>query len=579
MVRIYKVIGRNSLFDILGTTLENRGIEDTDRFLNPSQEDEIHYSNLKNMDRAVEMFDKHKKNGSKAAVIVDNDADGFTSSSEIVQYARKNTPELEIDYYLHEKRENGLTEDMMTHIQRDLPDFVILPDASSNDHEQHKVLQDMGIDILVLDHHIIEDNKESEYAVVVNPQLCLDTYPNGQLAAGGIVYKFLQALDDKYGFNDADNYLDLVAVSSVADAMDICVPETRYYVYKGLRNITNPFLKELIKRNADWVDEVYPKIVSFNMANFMNAVIRVGDIEEKTTIFRALLGEKDVTTRISRYRGVEREVTETLAETAYRLCSNARGRQNRRKNKLVEEAVNYVEEYNLNKNPVIVVELEDVPSGFAGLTAMSIAGMYKKPAVVVTWSEEKQLYMGSLRGYEGGAVKNTKEYLESLEVFETLQGHNNAAGATITKEGMKRLREILKVEKLHFSQEDSSIPVDFLITPHSLSKSLAEEFDRLAFLWGTGCKEPVVAIKDLEIRSDNIKTSSILKAFVGDVELISFTVDPELAKAAEETGKVITVDVVGSLGLNRFMDKATPQFIMNDVKIKNIKDESFEFLF
>lgn len=577
MVRIYKVIGRNSLFDILGTTLENRGIEDVERFLRPSKEDEIHYSNLKNIDRAVEMFNKHKENNSSIAVIVDSDSDGYTSSSILIQYLRKNFPGIPVKYHIHEKRENGLTEDMMDHLDSNTPDLLIIPDAGTNNFEQLKELHDKGVDVIILDHHLAEG--ESEHAVVVNPQLCLDTYPNDELAAGGIVYKFLQALDDKYGLSDADNYLDLVAVSSVADAMDISTPETRYYVYKGLKNINNPFLKELIKRNAEWIDEAYPKIVSFNMANFMNAVIRVGDLEEKTTMFRALLGEKEVTTRISRYRGNEREVTETLAETAYRLCSNARGRQNRRKNKLIEEAIAVVEENNLSKYPVIIVELDDVPSGFAGLTAMSIAGMYKKPAVVVTWNEEKEMYMGSLRGYEEGVIKNTSTFLKGLDVFESIEGHENAAGVTITKENMGMLFDILQSDKLYFSEKDSSIPVDFLITPHSLSQSLAEEFDRLAYLWGQGCKEPVVAIKDLEIRSDNIKTSSFLKASVGDVELISFTVDPELAKAAQVSGKVITVDVVGTLGLNRFRGYTTPQFVMSAASVKSVKDEGFEFLF
>lgn len=67
--------GNGLLFDILGTTLANRNIKDVERFLNPSQMDEIHYSNLKNMDKAVKMFHKHKGNTSEFAVVVDSDAD------------------------------------------------------------------------------------------------------------------------------------------------------------------------------------------------------------------------------------------------------------------------------------------------------------------------------------------------------------------------------------------------------------------------------------------------------------------------------------------------------------------------
>lgn len=76
LIYIYKLIGENNLFgDIAEQTLKNRGIKDIERFLNPSKDDEIHYSNLKNMSKAVKMFEKHKGDTSEFAVIVDSDAD------------------------------------------------------------------------------------------------------------------------------------------------------------------------------------------------------------------------------------------------------------------------------------------------------------------------------------------------------------------------------------------------------------------------------------------------------------------------------------------------------------------------
>lgn len=75
MIFIYKIIGENNLFDVLGTVLKNRGIEDKERFLNPSKEDVIHYNKLKNIEKAVELFNKHRGGGSAIAVIVDSDCD------------------------------------------------------------------------------------------------------------------------------------------------------------------------------------------------------------------------------------------------------------------------------------------------------------------------------------------------------------------------------------------------------------------------------------------------------------------------------------------------------------------------
>lgn len=72
---MYKLVGSNMLFDILGQTLENRGIKDVEEYLEPSHKHELHYSKLKNMDKAVELFDKYKGGGSRVVVIVDNDSD------------------------------------------------------------------------------------------------------------------------------------------------------------------------------------------------------------------------------------------------------------------------------------------------------------------------------------------------------------------------------------------------------------------------------------------------------------------------------------------------------------------------
>ena len=87
--------------------------------------------------------------------------------------------------------------------------LVICPDSSSNDYEQHRLLKEAGIDVLVIDHH--EADKVSENAVVINNQLC--NYPTKSLSGVGMVYKFCCYLDSIMGVNTADNFLDLVALN------------------------------------------------------------------------------------------------------------------------------------------------------------------------------------------------------------------------------------------------------------------------------------------------------------------------------------------------------------------------------
>src|SRR5690606_14986810 len=133
------------------------------RFLKPSASDINHYSGLKNMSKAVEVFDSHMKRNSKVVVIQDSDADGWTSCCAMVGYARKQFPKLAIEYLIHDKRVNGLTETMMKQIYELEVSLVIVPDAGSNDQSQIKELNEKGIDVIVLDHHSINEDTVIEH--------------------------------------------------------------------------------------------------------------------------------------------------------------------------------------------------------------------------------------------------------------------------------------------------------------------------------------------------------------------------------------------------------------------------------
>jgi single-stranded-DNA-specific exonuclease len=117
-----------------------------------------------------------------------------------------------------------------------------LPDAGSNDYEQHKYYYDKSVDILVLDHH--ECEHESKHAVVINNQLSANV--SNKNGSGALVtYKFLKALDNIMFDNKTDNYLDLVALGNIADMMDLKEKETRYLCYLGMEKINNPFTNNI----------------------------------------------------------------------------------------------------------------------------------------------------------------------------------------------------------------------------------------------------------------------------------------------------------------------------------------------
>lgn len=565
MIEIYKLIGKNDLWNGNGlkTVLENRGIEDMERFLNPSADDVIHHSKLKNMSEAVEKFNEHLEKDSEFVVVIDSDGDGYTSSAVLVRYLRRKNPGIKLTYVMHDGRQNGLKPHIMKQIDELKPNIVILPDASSNDYEQHKLLKSQGIDVIALDHHEIE-NGESEDAIVVSPQLSPD-YENKQISGVGVTYKFLKALDEKYGVDWADDYLDLVALGNVTDAMIMTSPETRYLCYEGFKNITNPFLKQLLFKNAGWSKVMYPKIISWDMSPKMNALIRVGTPEEKLDIFEAMIGEE------REFYNTRTKKTETLVEKAVRLCTNAHAKQKRIRIKLIEEIKEKVELEGLDKNSFIILKMDSFQKGLSGYIAGETTKVYEKPVLLMTWIEKENAYMGSLRGF-GNVVEDMKQFLTELELFNYVSGHSNAAGVSISKENAMRLDDVIN-EKLK-DRKPSPIEVDFEIDAKALTESLVNEFESFAKYWGKGADEPVFLVKNIELRTGDISFKNTMETQKNGLKLMSFSINSNLLELSHDNS-IAVCDVIGSVGINRFLRNVTPQMVMDKIIIKEIKEDTF----
>ena len=196
------------------------------------------------------MLLKHIENNSHIRVYIDCDVDGFTSAAIFINYMQEvicpDHSKVEISYHIPEGKEHGL-ETVMDELTKNgqICDLIIMPDSSSNDYEYHKILSDMGYDIIVLDHHDAE--KYSENAIVVNNQLS-QNYPNKMASGVGIVYKFLQVVDEYLGVEKADSYLDLVALGEISDMMQMQTPENRFICDYGLTHITNDFFRTIIRK-------------------------------------------------------------------------------------------------------------------------------------------------------------------------------------------------------------------------------------------------------------------------------------------------------------------------------------------
>jgi single-stranded-DNA-specific exonuclease len=566
----YEIIGKNNLLAPLETVLRNRGIEDIQSFLHISPNVIIHWSKLINIDKAVVCFLKHIEKNNNIFLQVDADPDGYTSAALLMNYLKIVFPNLKIQWRLHEGKEHGVIVNTIP----DNVDLVIVPDAGSNQFEEHKQLKEKGIDVIVLDHH--DCSEESKYAIVVNSQISPE-YSNKQLSGVGITYKFCKALDEKLGVEVADRYLDLVAIGNIADTQDMRSLETRYYVNKGLKNIKNKLLKALYEKQSFSTKG----IVNINNTEFyinplINACVRVGTMEEKTQMMKSFL-ECDETVYYKR-----NNVYEPIEINTARMLTNIKARQGRIRDKGVALIEEKVAEKNLLNNKLLIVDVTGIlDKNLTGLVANSLKDQYKRGTLLVRYNKEKEALTGSIRGYDKGSIKDLKAFLQKTNKFDFVEGHANAAGLQIKPENLIEANQLIN-ELLKDEDIDTSIHlVDFIIPAKQLKESLINGLTKYKDLWGQKVEEPLIAIKDIEVNKDEIylngKTSKTLKFTYKGIEFIKFFSSEDEWEILISKGERLVIDIVGKCSINEYKGEKKPQIVMEDYEV--IKTKKKEYIF
>lgn len=577
----YKLI-ENSLNDIynpMETVLKNRGIENPDEYLNLNDSVLHHYSKLDNIEEAVECLLKHLENDSEIHIVVDSDTDGACSAAMIYQYLKLIKPDVKLSYSIHTKKQHGLSDDI---IIPETAKLIILPDSGTNDIEQCKTLKEKGIDIIILDHHI--SNENNPYAIIVNNQMC--NYPNKNLCGGGICYRFLQALDEETWNDYADNFLDLVALSNIGDSMDIKQLETKRLIDKGLSKIRSKLFKALINKQSYSMNNIINiNNVQFYIVPLINGLIRAGDYDEKDLLFRGFIETDEVfkykPRRKSKNDPEPEEIDEDIYTRVARLCGNARQRQNNSKDKDVEKLLEYIDEKEYNNNKIIFVNVTDkLNENLTGLVAMNIATKYNKPCLLLRKVKNKpDYYAGSARNINRSPIKNLKDFLEETNLFEYCQGHQGAFGVEIHKDNIPKAIELIN-EQLKNVDFTSYYEVDFIIDIDDLDISFIKTMDELKDFYGQGIGEALVYISNIKVSRNDInfmgKDNSTIKFVYNDeITFIKFRIgenDPiyKWLNNWENDDDFIVINVIGKVGLNNYKGILTPQVIIEDYEIERV---------
>lgn len=564
---------RDNSEDFMADYLRKLGIQKISSFIEqPLPEDELSPFRLRRMKEGIELLHKHIKMGSDIYLIVDSDVDGYSSASIIYSFIKDIAPDTRIEYYIHPEKEHGVVPAMVPFGTG----LVIVPDAGSNQKEELIELEERHVDVLVLDHHLVElsETHESNNIIIVNNQIS-DDYPNKSLSGAGVTYKFIHAYSDTYGIGDYKKYTDLAMLGILSDMMLITELDNNYIIKNGLASLNNKMLKALLKKQSFSVSSVdKPNIIDivFYVTPIINGTIRMGSMGDKIALFEAFTNNDSTEIFAREWRGeiIEENLYDKVARESY----NIKEKQNRITEKTMERICNIIDEQGLAQNQVIVYktdkrDINDVPKSLTGLVAMKILQKYNRPTLILRPVQEDGIwyYRGSGRGKKADGFLSFKEFLNNSGIVDYAQGHDMAFGAGVEETKIDQLVEYANTTLAAVDFGTDTIEVDYIFNNENLNVPMLFEFAKNIRLYGNGIPQPVFAF-ELMLQPSNFyligKNKDTVKISYNGLNFIKF----KSSEWAETIGynmqfPLIKTVIVGRAQLNEYNGYVSTQIVID----------------
>ena len=530
------------------------------------------------MDTAANCFFSHISSDSDICIVVDCDCDGYTSSAILINYIYDSTSEEYIDnhvsWYMHEGKTHGLS-DSFDWVEDIGPDLVIIPDAGSNDIEYLQKLEDEGIDVIILDHHEVEEidfwrTEHHPRLFLINSQS--PEYPNKFLSGAGVVWQFCRYIDKIKNVNYADTYLDLVALGLDGDMMSLQSFETRRLISKGLdpANIKNPFIYNMWEKNKFKLGDTPTAWgATFYIVPLVNAITRSGTLKEKELVFNSMLKFKAFKEIPSNKRGHKAGETEQLVTQAVRTCTNVKNRQTRAEEAGINLVTSKIEEENMLDHKVLLFLLEPgmVDKNIAGLIANKIMSKYQRPCCMLTKTEDG--YAGSARGCDKVGITEFKDICAGTGVTEFVAGHQGAFGLGLRKENIDKF--ISETDKTLKDMPDEAIyRVDYIWRANDADPQAIIDIGEMDEYWGKDVDEALVAITGIQVTKDNItmmKSNTVKITLPNNISIIKFRMSDEEFNTLYSENGYVEIDIVGKCNINSWNGNIYPQIMLEDYNI------------
>jgi single-stranded-DNA-specific exonuclease len=429
--------------------LWSRGYRDIDvarRFLNPSIADLHDPLLMKDMSTAVERLSRAIATKESILLYGDYDVDGTTSvvllKTSIALLGGK------ADFHVpHRLRDGyGMRSEVVEQAAGSGVSLIVSVDTGIRANEVVRHASALGIDVIVTDHHLPEEELPAALAVL-NPNRADCAYPEKNLCGAGVALKLVQALLARSGWDTGrkerllDSFLKMTAIATVADVVPL-TGENRVIVKRGLEGlgkVSNPGLRALLEVSGVKEGQIpSARDVAFRIGPRINAAGRMASASDVVEMFLTsdVARAKELASKLHDLNA-DRQLTEAeMVRTIFDLC--------------VEQPVT-------DQDAALVFAGEGWHRGVVGIVASRVVERYHRPAFVL--GIENGVVQGSGRSI---AVFHLLEALESMpDLFTKFGGHRQAAGLTLPADRLEEFRERLRVYAAS------------RLTPHDFERELA----------------------------------------------------------------------------------------------------------
>lgn len=479
------------------------GDEQIRRFLHGSVADFYSPWELYGMKEGIALLQQSILAGEKIRIIGDYDIDGVCATYILLTGLKKAGANVDTVIPDRVKDGYGINEQLIDQAKADQVDLIVTCDNGIAAYQQITYAKELGIKVIVTDHHEVPF-EETECGrceklppadVIINHKQEKCTYPWKGLCGGAVAWKLVAALYETYGISMEEAYklLEFAAIATVGDIMEL-QDENRILVKEGLKRIhhtKNIGLKSLIEVNGLERDGINAYHIGFVLGPCINAGGRLDTAKRALELFAA--EEK---------------------EHADRLAGDLKALNDSRKELTkegVDEAIAQVKNTARRSERVLVVYLPDCHESIAGIIAGKVKEHFYRPTIVLTDAEEG--IKGSARSIPG--YNMFEELCKCSELFTKFGGHPMAAGMSLPKENLQKLRAQLN-QNCTLTAEDlvEKLSIDIAMPIQYVSEAFIEELKVLE-PFGNGNSKPLFAERNFHVLQSQVlgKNKNTLKIY------------------------------------------------------------------